>query len=99
MIAIDCARSAPPRNSAFQAACMNAASSTRMMAKGESTYVVPAEAGTQNPWRLHSLRRACRNRSRLITKAGGYGSPEFTEQVQHLLGCCGDGTMLWPAQP
>ena len=23
----------------------------------------------------------------------------FTTQVQHLLGCCGDGTMLWPAQP
>jgi hypothetical protein len=23
----------------------------------------------------------------------------FTRQVQHLLGCCGDGTMLWPAQP
>src|ERR1700736_2347405 len=30
---------------------------------------------------------------------GGYGSLEFTTQVQHLLGCCGDGTMLWPAQP
>src|SRR6202048_3846147 len=27
---------------------------------------------------------------------GGLG---FTTQVQHLLGCCGDGTMLWPAQP
>jgi transposase len=23
----------------------------------------------------------------------------FTTQVQHLLGCCGDGTVLWPAQP
>jgi len=23
----------------------------------------------------------------------------FTKQVQHLIGCCGDGTMLWPAQP
>ena len=25
--------------------------------------------------------------------------PEFTEQVQHLLWCCCDGTMLQPAQP
>ena len=23
----------------------------------------------------------------------------FTTQVQHLLGCCGDGTTLWPAHP
>ena len=29
--------------------------------------------------------------------SGGYGSLGFTGQVQHLLGCCGDGTMLWPA--
>jgi GH15 family glucan-1,4-alpha-glucosidase len=27
------------------------------------------------------------------------GELGFTTQVQHLLGCCGDGTMLWPAQP
>jgi hypothetical protein len=26
-------------------------------------------------------------------------SPEFTEQVQHLLWCCCDGTMLLPTQP
>src|SRR3546814_11693552 len=27
------------------------------------------------------------------------GPPEFTEQVQHLLGCVCDGKILWPAQP
>jgi hypothetical protein len=36
MIAIDCARFSPPRNSAFQLACMNAASRTTMMEKGVS---------------------------------------------------------------
>src|SRR5437868_10567273 len=51
MIAIDCARSAPPRNSAFHAACRNAASSTSAMAEGVSktNLVVPAKAGTHNP--------------------------------------------------
>src|ERR1019366_3154570 len=33
------------------------------------------------------------------TNCGGYGSLGFTTQVQHLLGCCGDGKVLWPAQP
>src|ERR1700710_322931 len=54
MIVIDCARLSPPRNSAFQAACMNAASRTSAMEKGvsktASPFVVLAKAGT------HSLR-------------------------------------------
>jgi hypothetical protein len=36
MISIDCARSAPPRNNAFQLACMNAADSTSKTEKGVS---------------------------------------------------------------
>src|SRR3954452_20627928 len=36
MIAIDCVRSAPPRNNAFHAACRKAASSTSAMTEGVS---------------------------------------------------------------
>src|ERR1700733_14527602 len=55
-----------------------------------------AKAGLYNPWPqlLQKVFAAVPKRDDTV-----YGSPEFTEQVQHLLGCCGDGTMLWPAQP
>ena len=50
--------------------------------------VVPAKAGTQ-------YSRA----QRFSFKLRRTGCAGFTEQVQHLLWCCGDGTSLWPAQP
>ena len=48
--------------------------------------------------RAWKLREPARDRApeRVLDKIEEFG---FTTQVQHLLGCCGDGTMLWPAQP
>jgi hypothetical protein len=49
--------------------------------------------GTHDPWRDDIAQRS---NTDVVQNTGdtAYGSPEFTEQVQHLLGCCGDGTTL-----